>query len=288
MFSFLIGVCALLIAGCAAFFSVQGIATLFSGKFVAVCIMAGGLELGKLFASSFLHRYWSVTSYFIKIYLVLAVLILMVITSLGIFGFLMSAYEQSHSKVEIIDVQRESIESKLSLIESESNIIQKRIETLNDIRAVQEKRVEDAGNYKVPREQAYEAINKANEEIRQSQENITNLFSDSEKLKSELLELKMEESKSSDIGTLKYISKTFNTDVNTVVKYFIISIVFVFDPLAIALILAYNVTVKNRSSTHIKDKPTNDVRLEDEVDDIFRKNLIKKDYVNPKYRNSTE
>jgi hypothetical protein len=88
----LLFITSLLVAGCAAWFSVLGIATLFSGSYVSVLIMASALEIGKLVATTYLHHYWTHTSALLKGYLVTATLILMCITSLGIFGYLSSAY----------------------------------------------------------------------------------------------------------------------------------------------------------------------------------------------------
>jgi hypothetical protein len=73
MFALLVGFSALFVAGCSAFFSVQGLATLYSSQFISVCIMAGGLEFGKLVAASYLHRYWEKTNFFLKFYLLLAI-----------------------------------------------------------------------------------------------------------------------------------------------------------------------------------------------------------------------
>jgi hypothetical protein len=285
MFAFLLGLCALLIAGCAAFFSVQGIATLFAGKYLAVSIMAGGLELGKLFAASFLHRYWKETAFLLKFYLILAVIALMGITSLGIFGFLSSAYQENHVKTEILDVKREANSSEKKLLENEMAMIQERISVLNEIRKTQEKRVEESGNYKVPREQAYEAIKIANDEIVELQGKITPIFEKIKNLEQDSLQIKMEESKSSDIGTLKYISKLFNTDVDSIVKWFTLCLVFVFDPLAVALILAYNVTVlKNKNyKTNVKESK-NEEDFKKEIEEIFKKTIIEKDSKLPKYR----
>ena len=92
-FQLLLGLSALFIAGCAAFFSVFGIAKLFSGAFIAVVIMASSLELGKLVTASFLYRYWDKINQFQKIYMAAATVILVLITSAGIFGYLSNAYQ---------------------------------------------------------------------------------------------------------------------------------------------------------------------------------------------------
>jgi hypothetical protein len=195
----------------------------------------------------------------LKTYLTLAVVVLMAITSLGIFGFLTSAYQQSHVKVEMIDAKKESILSNKETLENENINLIKRIETLNQVRLVQEQRVKDSGNYKVPREQAYEAINKANQEINQSQDRIKQISEEINKLNQELINLKYEESKSSDIGTLKFVAELFNTEISTIVKWFTIILVLVFDPLAVSLVLAYNNIIfnKKKESKIIEDKLEN-------------------------------
>lgn len=254
MFSIILGLCSLLIAGCSAFFSVQGIATLYAGQYIAVCIMAGVLEAGKLVAASYLHRYWNKTTFILKTYLVISVLVLMAITSLGIFGFLMSAYQQSHSKIEMVEIKRETLESKKQGFVTDINFLEKRVNTLNEVRLKQEQRVLESGNYKTPREQAYASIEKSNQEINEInlklEENKKNIFV----IDQELINLKSEESKSTDIGTLKFVSQLFNKNVETIVKWFTIIIVFVFDPLAVCLVLAYNNSVQKKEPKKILEK----------------------------------
>ena len=93
LFIFLLAFSALFIAGNAAFFSITGLSHLFAGAFWSVVVMASSLELGKLVAASFLHRYWSALSKWIKIYLVTGCVTLVIITSIGIFGYLSKAYQ---------------------------------------------------------------------------------------------------------------------------------------------------------------------------------------------------
>ena len=254
MFSIILGLCSLLIAGCSAFFSVQGIATLYAGQYISVCIMAGVLEAGKLVAASYLHRYWNKTTFILKTYLVISVLVLMAITSLGIFGFLMSAYQQSHSKIEMVEIKRETLESKKQGFVTDISFLEKRVNTLNEVRLKQEQRVLESGNYKTPREQAYASIEKSNQEINEInlklEENKKNIFV----IDQELINLKSEESKSTDIGTLKFVSQLFNKNVETIVKWFTIIIVLVFDPLAVCLVLAYNNSVQKKEPKKILEK----------------------------------
>lgn len=104
-FILLVAFSAFFVAGCAAFFSIKGLVVLFSGDALAICIMASSLELGKLVAASFLHSYWKAVSKLLKLYLCLAVLVLMCVTSLGIFGFLTGAYQEHSTRVNTFDTK---------------------------------------------------------------------------------------------------------------------------------------------------------------------------------------
>jgi len=104
-FKYIIGVAALFIAGCSAFFSVKGLGLLFIGSATAVMIMAASLEVGKLVAASFLYRYWRDISGALRVYLLIAVVILIGITSLGNYGYLARAYERTHTQVTALEDQ---------------------------------------------------------------------------------------------------------------------------------------------------------------------------------------
>jgi hypothetical protein len=269
MFTIILAITAFIVAGCAAYFSVQGLAALYAGSYLAVCIMAGSLEIGKLVAASYLKRHWKETNFILKFYLILAVVTLMGITSLGIFGFLTSAYQKSYSEFEIVSTKKEILISKKDNVALEISSIKNRLDTLNGIRVTQEKRVQDAGNYKVPREQAYEAINKANLEIEKLQNKSDSLNEELKNYDIEIIGLKTEENKSKDIGTLKFVSNLFSVPIETVIKWFTILIVLVFDPLALALILAYNniVTKPKKVNETVEDKK--DIPEEKKVKKIF-------------------
>jgi len=244
MFTLLLGTTALLVAGCAAYFSVLGIATLFMGSYYQVMVMAGSLEIGKLVATSYLYRYWKKTTFVLKCYLMVAVLTLMGITSLGVFGYLSAAYQVSASKSNHLEEQIAVVEQQKQTVLKEIEQNNQRIGLLNEIRATQEKRVQEAGNYKAPREQAYAAIDKANEEIKaltaRTQELNNGLIENDKKIG----DIKLETLKNKDIGTFKFIAQTLGIELDTAVKWFILIIVLVFDPLAVSLVLAFNVATK--------------------------------------------
>lgn len=267
MFTILLFLTALTVAGCAAYFSVLGIATLFSGHYLQVLIMAGSLELGKLIATSFLYRYWNKTVWFLRIYMILAVLILMGITSMGIYGYLSSGFQVNAGKLETIEKQVSLIEEQKSVISKEIEQNNKRIEILNEARKTQEQRVQDAGNYKVPREQAYAAIEKTNVELEKVNVKNEQLRQEQFKKDSEVLELQKQDTQIHDIGTFKFVAESLGLPLETIVKLFIIVIVCVFDPLAVSLILCYNIASKGsvlkEEKTTIKEIPQEIIKEEE-------------------------
>jgi hypothetical protein len=250
MFILLLGFSALFVASCAAYFSVLGIATLFSGSFLQVAIMASSLEFGKLIATSYLYRYWSKTVWWLKLYLGGAVTILMIVTSIGIFGYLSAAYQTNSIKFTQLDQQIAVIQTQKDLFDKEIDQNAKRVEMLNQVRAAQEQRVQEAGNYKAPREQAYAAIDKANQEIEKLTQRNQTLQEEKFKKDSEILELNKHTSQVKDIGTFKFVAEAISKPLDHVVMWFIVILISVFDPLAVALVLAFNVASKKNFLTN--------------------------------------
>ena len=244
IFTSILGLSALFVASCAAYFSVLGIATLFSGSFLQVAIMASSLELGKLVATSYLYRFWNNTTLLLKIYLGVSVITLMGITSLGIFGYLSAAYQVNSGKFEQIDNKINLIASQKSALDVEIEQLNKRTETLNEIRIAQEQRVQQAGNYKAPREQAYAAIEKANEEVKVISDKLQSLREQIFQKDNEVLILKQEVGKAKDVGTFMFVANAINKPLDSVVTAFIAILICVFDPLAVCLILAFNVATR--------------------------------------------
>jgi hypothetical protein len=238
MFKYLVGLVALIVAACAAFFSVQGLATLYAGQFLAVCVMASSLEVGKLVAASYLHRFWNITSRLLKTYLVCAVLILMGITSLGIFGFLTSAYEANYSKVELVQSKEDTINTKKDFVEKEITSLNQRIATLNLARTEQEKRL--PGLSSKAAKPIYDDIARSGEEMSHLRNRIDELSNQLLTSNDQIIELKTEKKSVGDIGTLQFVANSFNVSIETIVKWFTLAIVLVFDPLAVSLVLAYN------------------------------------------------
>lgn len=120
-FKYLVGAAAFFIAGCSAFFSVRGLGLLFIGSATAVMIMASSLEIGKLVAASFLYRYWDVISRPLRAYLLIAVIVLIGITSLGNYGYLARAYERTHTRVA-------ALEDQIAMLDKENTDTQRQID----------------------------------------------------------------------------------------------------------------------------------------------------------------
>ena len=252
-FILLVAFTALFVAGCAAFFSIKGLIVLFSGSALAVGIMASSLELGKLVAASFLHSYWNITSRLLRLYLCLAVFVLMCVTSLGIFGFLTGAYQEHSTRVNTFDTKIAALALEKSGVDQAILERTDRIKTLTDLRQVQEQRIQAAGNLKAPREQAYKSIAEANEEIQKKELEVSAARERAVALDKEISELKISLDTTTDIGSFKFLASALNKTVDEAVRYFIFALIFVFDPLAVTLVLALNKLIEARASKKEKE-----------------------------------
>lgn len=240
-FTMLLGLSAFLVAGTAAYFSVLGIATLFSGSFYQVIVMAGALEFGKLVATSYLYRYWNQTVWILKVYMLIAVLILMGITSLGIFGYLSAAYQVNSSKFAQVDSQIVLLTQQKESFDKEIEQINLRVDTLNKSRESQEKRLPGLSSKSA--QPIYKDIERSGEEIKKLSNRSAELQQNKTEKDTELIALNQEISKVKDIGTFKFVADVIKKPVDSVVTAFICILMLVFDPLAVALILAFNIAV---------------------------------------------
>ena len=223
-----IGLSALLIAGSAAAFSVYGLAKLFSGAFLSVVVMAGSLELGKLVTASFLYRYWNVINYFQKVYMTIATLVLVFITSAGIFGYLSNAYQGATLEFEKQSTELIAVEERIEQLEEDKVFLKEELSI-----AISELPDNYITAKRKLREQYNPQILMVNEEIL-----------DYKKTRADL-EIQLV-STGVDVGPAIYLARTFGTDIDTVVKFFIFILIFVFDPLAVMLVIAYNQVLLGR------------------------------------------
>ena len=275
LFTYIVGATSLVIAAIAAFFSIKGISLLFSGSFWPIVIMASSLEVGKLVAASALYRYFSEFNKLIKSYLFTAVIVLMLITSLGIFGYLTDAYNKSKAKYDAIQQQITFVEENKNTISNKLLFNNDRIKTLVQIRTLQEEKSKNLSNQSVTtskqggglfssgtvtsidqnalnnKQKMFELINSeinsSNDEIKKLSDENSSLMTQIEGLNNQILELKNKSSSETDIGTFKFVAKSLNLELDSAVKYFIFCLVFVFDPLAVVLLIVYNHLVKKKN-----------------------------------------
>lgn len=263
-FDKLLGITAIVIAFVAAFFSVYGIATLFAGAFALTTLMASSLEVGKLVAVTFLYRYWNNTKGFLKVYLGIATMILMLITSLGIFGYLSAAYQKSAIEFKASQEKIEMIEGQKTYINDRILSSKSRIQTLNSVRSQQETRLNEMLTnsflsrnplqLKQLQDQTSELIKNADIDIRIEQKKMQDAIDESSKINQQVSEMKFASANKKDIRTFQFVADQFGSTLDTVAKWFIITIIFVFDPLAIALILAYNVVTYRKENEEFINK----------------------------------
>ena len=253
----------LLIAGCAAYFSVYGIGLLFSGAPIAAMVMASSLEIGKLVSTKFVFENWKKVNILIKSYLTIAVFILMCITSLGIFGYLTAAFQKSSLESELSNTKITSFELQRTEDLKKTETVKKTIDNLFKLRSSQESRLnETLTNAIIARNpvQFQNIQNQINEQIsdlnKQIESENTKLKAIEDKISStddSIFKLRIENSQRKDITTFKFVADEFNTTIQKVAKWFIIVLITVFDPLAIVLLVAYN--FKQKELQEIQSQP---------------------------------
>tara|TARA_A100001201_G_scaffold139019_1_gene130541 strand:- start:47 stop:898 length:852 start_codon:yes stop_codon:yes gene_type:complete len=224
-----VGLSALLVAGSAAFFSVFGLSNLFAGAKLSVVVMAGSLEFGKLVAASFLYRFWDNINRLLKIYLVTGVIILVGITSAGIFGYLSNAYQGATINFEKQSTELLALEDRLDVLEEDRVFLKQELE--DQVESLPENYITAKRNL---REQYNPQIQVISNDILEVKGRISDL-------EIELIETGV------DVGPAIYLAKAFETDVDNVVKFFIFILIFVFDPLAVSLVLAFNHAIEYES-----------------------------------------
>jgi hypothetical protein len=237
----LVGLSAVIVAGCAAYFSVTGLGVLFAGATISVMVMAGALELAKLVAATYLKQEWDAIKGFNKWYLTISVVVLMLITSAGIFGYLSNAFQQQNLELQKVERDIAVYQTQIEKNDLEITRYTTQLTNQQNIRNSQEanisKVVERDGNTS----RLTQMVKNADAEITTISNRIdaltiqNNVALDSiNSIKNNNIELERE------VGGFRFVAEAFNIPLNDVVKFFILLIVLVFDPLAVALIIAFN------------------------------------------------
>jgi len=273
MFKYILGLSALLLASCAAFFSVKGIALLFAASFWSVAVMSGSLEIAKLITASYLYRYWKDINKILKNYMLCATILLMGITSLGIFGFLSDAFQRNFSQYSLNLNKIQSLKSQQNFYLSQIDFNKSKLKDLIDLQKTYQTSLDnvvkqdvtttkttDGGFFssaKTEKVTDIKLVESKNKIVEGSQSNINNLFSQISTVTSDLQNLEKQSLENSqeimnlesdntkgEIGTFKFVADAFGLKIETAVRIFIILIVIVFDPLAVCLVIAYNSIIK--------------------------------------------
>jgi len=243
----LVGLSALIIAGCAAYFSVTGLGVLFAGASLSVMIMASALELAKLVAATYLKQKWDEISGFNKWYITISVGVLMLITSAGIFGYLSNAFQQQN--IELMRIEREISVFDTKIKQNESEIARYTTQLTNqqNIRNSQEANISKVVERNGSTSRLSQMVRNADGEITKISAKINTLTEENNKNYEKINEIKNANIDiEKEVGGFRFVAQAFNVELAQVVKFFIFLIVLVFDPLAVALIIAFNGLISDK------------------------------------------
>jgi hypothetical protein len=238
----------------AAYYSVFGLSSLFAGAKTEVIIMASALEFSKLIVASYLHNNWNKINTLLKTYLTMGVLILMLITSAGIYGFLTSAYQKTADQLSVLDKQTEVVELKKNRFQESLESYQLEKEQLNEsISELSKGLSNNVIQYKdketgeiitttsSSNRRALESqLNDSKEQRNSMSIKIEALTDSITKLDLQILDMESNNEVAAEIGPLRYLSKITGKSMDVIVNWFTLLIVFVFDPLAVAMVIAIN------------------------------------------------
>ena len=254
IFPSIIAFSALSVSASAAFYSVSGLSKLFAGASFEVIIMAGSLEIAKLVIASLLYQYWNKLNKWLKYYLVSASVVLVLITSMGIYGFLSAAYQETYSKLSVVENQKGFIQQKIDFYDKDVTRYDKELErisanisTLSNARSqsIQVRDTSVAGGVRTTISTS--EIRLAAKRIETEEQNRKNvqfkreIAADSlQKFQFQILELSNDTEVAGELGPLQYLSGLTGTPMDKIINWLLLVIIFVFDPLAISLVIAAN------------------------------------------------
>jgi len=267
--------CALGLSGTAAYYSVIGLSVVFVGVAIPVIVMGTFLEISKIAIATYLHDKWKKTYGVLKIYMTIALITLSIITSLGIYGLLSTGFQGNIAKLEIGEKQVKNVEVKKKRFEEIKTELTKEKTTLDgDITKLRDGLSNNTTTQTVDKKtgQLITMANNANrksfegqlKEAQTRRDTISkkiDAFNDSiTKLDVQILDMQSQEISGSELGAIKYISDITGWGVKQTANIFILILIFVFDPLAITLVIATNQAFKGK-------------RKEDESPEVIKKEV---------------
>ena len=251
---FIIAISALSVSASAAFYSVSGLSKLFAGATFEVIIMAGSLEVAKLVTASLLYQYWDTINKTLRAYLSIATVILVLITSMGIYGFLSAAYQETYQKlsinenrIEFLDQKREFYQQDVTRYDSELERISNNISTLSNAKAtgIQVRDTTSTTGFRNTISTTELRLAQGRIEVEEQNRNDVQarreIAADSlQKYQLEILNLENNTEITGELGPLQYLSGLTGTPMDRIINWLLLVIIFVFDPLAISLVVAAN------------------------------------------------
>ena len=266
IFPSIIALSALSVSASAAFYSVSGLSKLFAGATFEVIIMAGSLEVAKLVIASLLYQYWDTINKYLRTYLTIAAVILVLITSMGIYGFLSAAYQETYQKLIVNENQIEFLENKAKFYEDdviryEADLerISNNISTLSGAKAtsIQVRDTASSTGFRSTVSTAELRLSQSRinveEENRKAIQAKREVAADSlQNIKLEVLALQNDADTVGELGPLQYLSGLTGTPMDKIINILLLVIIFVFDPLAISLVVAANFAfdINNRKNLY--------------------------------------
>lgn len=245
-FVILLFVTALLLSGVSAFYSVVGLIAIFASSPISIAIMGGALEITKLVTASWLYRNWKTGPAALKYYFTVSVVILMMITSLGIFGYLSKAHSEQGAITGNVAARVEIIDEKIKVSKENIDANRKNLKQLDEAvdqvmaRSTTEQGASNA--VQIRRQQAKERT-RLLQEIETEQKTIASLTEERAPIAAEIRKIEAE------VGPIKYIASFIYGETSTellekAVVWMIITIVMVFDPMAVLLLIAANYSLR--------------------------------------------
>ena len=267
----LVGLSAIIIAGCAAYFSVTGLGVLFAGASISVMVMASSLELAKLVAATYLKQKWDEIGGFNKWYLTTSVGVLMLITSAGIFGYLSNAFQAQSLQLQQVDREIAVHQTKIDQNTTQIEQLSTQITEFN----TNQGKIIDGGKVN---SRLLRSIDNRDKEIGKINNKISNLQTENAGETEKINEIKIKNlDLEKEVGGFRFVAEAFGVELKNVVKFFIFLIVIVFDPLAVALIIAFNgliETKKQKQRRLLGEMMEHDQKLGlyDNLDELMEKN----------------
>jgi hypothetical protein len=276
----LLGLAALFIASAAAFFSVTGLSKLFAGASTAVILMASSLEFGKLISAGFLYNYWDKINKALRLYLLIGVGVLILITSAGIYGFLTSAYQVTADQLGVVDKQVELVNLKKNRFQEQLdgyNVEKQQLaQSISELskglsnNVIQYK--DKDGNLitttsSATRKSLEVQLNDAKSQRESVSKKIEVLSDSITSLDLKALDIQQSSEVAGEVGPLKYMAEITGKPMSTIVNWFALLIIFVFDPLAVTLVIAFNTALKVDKGEEDKKKVVQKRELYGEVEE---------------------